>query len=123
MFTPTFALQLTAAERAELDAMTRATRIPAGLARRARLILALAAGTAYDAITAQLGFAPSSISRWKQRFARARVMGLRDAPRAGRPDRLAPALEAKIIPVAPQPPPPPHTHWSVRRLAGRLVVS
>src|SRR5207247_215226 len=30
MFTPTFALQLTAAERAELDAMTRAARIPAG---------------------------------------------------------------------------------------------
>src|SRR5437773_2409063 len=84
MFTPTFALQLTAAERAELDAMTRATRIPAGLARRARLILALAAGTPYDTITGALGFAPSSISRWKRRFHRARVMGLRDAPRGGR---------------------------------------
>src|SRR5881398_739058 len=97
MFTPTFALQLTAAERAELDAMTRATRIPAGLARRARLILALAAGTPYDTITGALGFAPSSISRWKRRFHRARVMGLRDAPRGGRPDRLSPAREAKII--------------------------
>src|SRR5260370_12067481 len=123
MFPPTSALQLTAAERAELDAMTRATRMPAGLARRARLILALAAGAPSDTITGALGFAPSSISRWKQRFARARVMGLRDAPRAGRPDRLAPALEAKIIAVTQQPPPAPYTHWSVRRLAGRLGVS
>ncbi len=123
MFLPSFALRLTAGERAELDAMTRATRIPAGLARRARLILALAAGTAYETITAQLGFAPSSISRWKQRFHRARVMGLRDAPRAGRPDRLAPALEVKIIAVTQQPPPTPYTHWSVRRLARRLGVS
>src|SRR5437867_11960925 len=95
MFTPTFALQLTAAERAELDAMTRATRIPAGLARRARLILALAAGTPYDTITGALGFAPSSISRWKRRFHRARVMGLRDAPRGGRPDRLSPARRSE----------------------------
>ncbi len=91
MFTPTFALQLAAVERAELEAMTRATRIPVGLARRARLILALADGTAYETITTQLGFAPSSISRWKRRFHRARVMGLRDAPRSGRPDRLSPA--------------------------------
>src|SRR5213083_1495980 len=123
MFTPTFALQLTAAERAELDAMTRATRIPAGLARRARLILALAAGTPYDTITGALGFAPSSISRWKRRFHRARVMGLRDAPRGGRPDRLSPAREAKIIAATQRPPPAPYTHWSVRRLARRLGVS
>src|SRR5258708_38517059 len=99
MFTPTFALQLTAAERAELAAMMRATRIPAGLARRARLILALAAGTAYDAITAQLGFAPSSSSRWKQRFARARVMGLRDAPRAGANRSGRPARGASRSPI------------------------
>lgn len=123
MFTPTFALQLTPAERAEVEAMTRATRIPAGLGRRARLILALAARTPYAAITAQLGFAPSSISRWKQRFHGARVMGLRDAPRSGRPDRLSPSLEAKIIAVTQQPPPTPFTHWSVRRLSRRLGVS
>lgn len=123
MFTPTFALQLAAGERTELEAMMRATRIPAGLARRARLVLALADGTAYETITAQLGFAPSTISRWKRRFHRARVMGLRDAPRSGRPDRLSPALEARIIAATQRPPPQPYTHWSVRRLAQRLGVS
>src|SRR3989304_6941680 len=115
MFTPTFALRLTTAERRELDAMTRATRIPAGLARRARLILALAAGTPYEALTAQLGLAPSSLSRWKRRVQCARVMGLRDAPRSGRPDRLGPAVEAKIIAATQLPPPGPFTHWAGRR--------
>jgi transposase len=123
MFTPTIALRLTPVERTELEAMTRATRIPAGLARRARLILSLAEGTPYETITAQLGFAPSGISRWKRRFQHARVMGLRDAPRSGRADRLSPALEAKIIRTTQQPAPPPFTHWSVRRLAQRIGVS
>jgi len=123
MFTSAFALRLTTAERRELEALTRATRIPAGLARRAGLILALADGTPYAALTAQLGLAPSSISRWKRRFQRARVMGLRDAPRSGRPDRLSPAVEAKIIAATQLPPPSPFTHWSVRRLAQRMRVS
>jgi transposase len=123
MFTPSFALRLTADERSELEAMTRATRLPAGLARRAQLILALAEGVAYEAITARWGFAPSSISRWKHRFQRARVMGLRDAPRPGRPDRLRPEREAKIIAATQQSPPKPYTHWSVRRLAQRIGVS
>src|SRR5260370_29821655 len=103
MFTPTFALQLAAVERAELEAMTRATRIPVGLARRARLILALAAGTAYETITAQLGFAPSSISRWKRRFPPAPGMGLRGAPPSGPPPPVISPREAQIT-AATQPP-------------------
>jgi transposase len=123
MFTPTFALHLSAVERSELDAMIRSTRIPAGLARRARLILALADRTPYETIHTALGFAPSSISRWKRRFHQARVGGLRDAPRSGRPDRLSPAREAKIIALTQAPPPTPYTHWSVRRLARQVGVS
>ena len=123
MSVPPVVLEVSAAERLELEAMTRSTRIPAGLARRARLILALAAGTPYTAITADLGFAATSISRWKRRFQHGRLMGLRDGPRSGRPDRLSPALEARIIALTRQPPPPPVTHWSVRRLARRVGVS
>ena len=107
MSTTTVALQLTAVERTELEAMTRSTRLPAGLVRRARLILALAEGAPYERITAHLGFAPSSISRWKRRFHPPGCAGLHDALRSGRPDRLSPALEAKIIAVTQQPPPRP----------------
>ena len=103
--------------------MTRSTRIPAGLARRAQLILALAHGDTYVAITRRLGFAATQISRWKRRFLATGILGLSDRPRGGRPDRVPPALEAKILAIAQQPPPVPLTHWSTRRVAGRLKVS
>src|SRR5260370_20646359 len=116
-------LVLTAAVRAELHAMARSTRTPAGLVQRARLILALADGASYTEVTARWGVAATSISRWKQRFLARGLGGLPDAPRSGRPDRLAPAVEARILALTQQPPPSPLTQWSVRRMAARVGVS
>jgi transposase len=123
MPTSSGALVLAPDTRAELDAITRSTRTPAGLVQRARLILALADGDSYTTLTARWGVAATSISRWKRRFAARGIAGLQDAPRSGRPDRLSPALEAKIIALTQQPPPAPLTHWSVRRMAARIGVS
>lgn len=47
--------------------MLRATTISAGLARRARVILALAEGQSYSEIASTLGVTDSYIARWKQR--------------------------------------------------------
>ena len=106
-----------------METITRSTRTPAGLVQRARLILALAEGATYAELTARWGVAATSISRWKQRFATRGIAGLQDAPRSGRPDRLAPAVEARILALTQQPPPAPVTHWSVRRMARRVGVS
>ena len=114
---------LAAPVRAELEAITRSTRSPAGLVQRARLILALAEGASYTDLTARWGVAATSISRWKHRFAARGLAGLQDAPRSGRPDRLAPAVEARILALTQAPPPKPLTHWSVRRMAARVGVS
>ena len=116
-------LGLPAAVRAELQAITRSTRTRAGLVQRSRLILALADGASYTELTARWGVAATSISRWKQRFLARGLGGLQDAPRSGRPDRLAPAVEARILALTQQPPPPPLTQWSVRRMAARVGVS
>jgi transposase len=120
---PSTVVVLASDARAELEAITRSTRTPAGLVQRARLILALADGATYTELTARWGVAATSISRWKQRFAVHGMGGLRDAARSGRPDRLSPALEARIIALTQQPPPQPRTHWSVRRMAQRVGVS
>ena len=120
---PTVPLVLTAPVRAELEAITRSTRTRAGLVQRARLILALADGASYTELTARWGVAATSISRWKHRFVTRGLGGLQDAPRSGRPDRLAPAVEARILALTQHPPPRPLTHWSVRRMAARVRVS
>jgi transposase len=116
-------LVLAAPVRAELEAITRSTRSPAGLVQRARLILALADGASYTDLTARWGVAATSISRWKRRFTARGLVGLQDAPRSGRPDRLAPAVEARILALTQHAPPAPLTQWSVRRMAARVGVS
>src|SRR5439155_1065366 len=87
------------------------------------LILALADGTAYAALRTRFAVSDPTIARWRQRFVTQRVAGLRDRPRDGRGDRLAPAVEAKILALTQQPPPKPYTHWTTRRLAARLRLS
>jgi transposase len=123
MFTTPDPVCLAPQQRSELEAMTRSTKIRAGLSRRAHLILALADGMSYEAITAKWGASPTTISRWKQRFQERGVGGLLDAPRSGRPDPLPAAMEAKILKLTKQKPPAPYTHWSVRRMAKRAGVS
>lgn len=105
--------------------MVRATSTPAGIAQRARCILLLADGRSYSAVCAALGVADRFIARWKDRFLAGGVLGLVDAPRAGRHTaRLSPAVEARILQITrAERPPVPLTHWTSRRLAQRVGVS
>ncbi len=123
MFTSPYPLALSTAERAELDAMARSRTLAAGLVERARVILALAAGESSTALSARLDVSTTTLTRWRKRFERQRVAGLHDAPRSGRGDRIAPALEAKVLALTQQPPPPPFTHWTTRRLGTRLGLN
>jgi transposase len=117
MFPTTMALQLSADERRILTGMLRATSISAGLARRARVILALADGESYAAICAVHGVTDAYIARWKRRVLEGGLPALGDLPRSGRPDRLDPRVEAKILAKTQEPPPAPLTHWTTRRMA------
>jgi len=123
MITAKPALPVSSEQRSELLKLARSTRAPAGVVRRAQLVLALAEGEGYAAVSTRFQVPPSTISRWKKRFLHAGVAGLQDAPRSGRPDRLSPRMEAKIIATTQSPPPPPYTHWSARRLARVVGVS
>ena len=120
MFTPTMDLVLSSEERAVLDGMLRSTTVAAGLVRRARVILALADGQSYATIATQYGVTDAFIARWKQRVLDGGLPALGDLPRSGRPDRLDPKLEAKILAKTQEPPPAPYTHWTTRRLAKAL---
>src|SRR3989454_3320216 len=123
MFTSAQPLVLSPSERTELETMAHSRTLHAALVQRAQLILALADGTAYAALRTRFAVSDPTIARWRQRFVTQRVAGLRDRPRDGRGDRLAPAVEAKILALTQQPPPKPYTHWTTRRLAARLRLS
>lgn len=123
MFTSTMGPILPSADRQVLLSMVRSTTISAGLARRARVILALADGLSYDSIANAHGVTDAFVARWKRRFVEGGVLALGDLPRSGRPDRLAPRVEARILAKTRESPPAPFTHWSARRMAAAMGVS
>ena len=75
---------LTPAERQLLLARQRAITTPAGLARRARMMLLLADGVTITAIAATVGMSRRHVYKWIQRFVQQGLEGLRDHPGRGR---------------------------------------
>ncbi len=123
MFPTTMELKLSSGERGVLTSMLRATTISAGLARRARVVLALADGDSYATIAATHGVTDTYIARWKKRVVDGGLPALGDLPRSGRPDRLDPRIEARILAKTQESPPAPFTHWTTRRMAKLIGVS
>ena len=78
-------IRLTPAERRTLLAWQRATTVPAGLARRARLLLLLADGMTITEAAATVGLSRRHSYKWIQRFFAEGVAGLQD--RLGRGQR------------------------------------
>ena len=81
-------IHLTPAERQTLLAWQRATAIPAGLARRGRILLLLADGVTITDIAATVGISRRFVYKWVQRFVQEGLEGLQDKP--GRRRRIAP---------------------------------
>ena len=77
-------ISLTPAQRQLLLARQRATGIPAGDARRARIILLLADQKTITAIAAKVGMSCRHVYKWVQRFLEEGVEGLTEKPRRGR---------------------------------------
>jgi hypothetical protein len=76
-------IRLTPAQRQTLLAWQRATNIPAGLARRARMLILLADGVTITAIAATVGLSRRHTYKWIQRFVQEGLEGLVDKPGRG----------------------------------------
>ena len=76
-------IRLTPAERRTLLMWQRATTVPAGLARRARLLLLLADGLTITEAAATVGLSRRHSYKWIQRFMQEGLEGLVDKPGRG----------------------------------------
>jgi len=123
MFTADMHLMLSEAERAELARLLRQATLSQAIAKRIRVVVALAEGQTYSAIGAAHACTDRFIAIWKRRYVEGGVLALADAPRAGGGHGLTAAMEAKIVRLTLQTTPPaPLTHWSTRRLATKVGV-
>ena len=114
---PAVAIELSAHERRELQSLARAQRTGQAMARRARIVLAAAAGLENKAICAGVGASANTVSKWRRRFAEDRLDGLLDEPRPGTPRKIGDDGVADTIRLTLEAAPPGATHWSLRSMA------
>jgi transposase len=120
-----YRVALTAEEKLVLMARARSVRSEYRDRLRARIVLAAAAGSTNAAIAAQVGVHVDTARKWRRRFAAARLAGLKDAPRSGRPPVFTAADRAEAVALAcalPAESGVPLSKWSCPELARELAA-
>ena len=85
-----FAMVLSKEERVVLEAEARRYTSPYCDVVRAKIVLLAAQGLSNDIIAARLDTPRQIVSKWRKRFALARLPGLESQPRGGRPALFSP---------------------------------
>jgi transposase len=116
-------LLLTEEERDRLQSLAHRARSQPLLARRARLVLACAAGLDNKAVAKKLRCSVGMVGKWRRRFLEARLEGLYDEPRPGAPRKVTDAQVEQVVIQTLETTPRGETHWSTRRLAKATGLS
>jgi len=90
-------IQLTGQDEHTLRRWTRSSAIRAGLAQRARIVLAAVQGLSNAQIAEQVGCSRPTVIRWRGRYAAKGLAGLQDQPRSGRPRTVRRDRRAEIV--------------------------
>lgn len=115
---------MTEAERKQLESLVRASKTERRHADRAKIVLKAAAGVSNREIAAALEVREATVSKWRVRFEREGLEGLRDDYRPGRPATQEPGrLRERILESVDLDPPEGYARWNGRLLAERLGVS
>jgi transposase len=114
-------VQIADEDRATLLSWTRSSSVRAGLAMRAKIVIAAGDGEGTSAISRRLGVSRPTVIQWRERYAAQGLSGLDDGDRSGRPKTVD---DVAIIAATLEPPPRrlEVTHWSCRLLAAELKI-
>jgi transposase len=117
-------LNLSMTERAELQRVARRPSTPQALARRCRVILLDdQEDMTYAEIGEELGMREQTVLKWRSRFLRHRMVGLRDAPRPGVKKKITQEMVAELVRKTLEEKPPDATHWSLRSMEAASGIS
>ncbi len=115
-------VEVSGADRRELEAWLRAHSIPQGLAIRARIVLGSAQGESIRVLAERLGVTQPAVCLWRRRYREQGIAGLKTRARSGRRKQISSARERAVV-AATMRPPKAATHWSARRLAKEMGLS
>ncbi|MEV7239076.1 helix-turn-helix domain-containing protein [Streptomyces sp. NPDC051020] len=119
------ALRLHEGDRARLETLTRMSTAPAGLVRRARIVLLAADGVSNTEIAAALRISRPTVLKWRARYEESGIASLGDLPRPGRPSTVD-EVAVLVATLADGGTPPARLrapYWSSRLLAGELGIA
>jgi len=115
-------------DRLELERIVRAVSSEVRMVERARIVLCAAEGMTGDEIASRVGCSLPTVVKWRGRYARDGMDGLRDAPRSGRPLTHGPEKRALLIAKACTRPPDTDSgqrreRWTHRELGEQVGIS
>lgn len=115
-------VELTEAERRELNGLVSGGRRPARKLKRAQILLAADAGLSDEVIAAGVVVGGSTVYRTKRRLVESGLeAALNEEPRPGAERKLTGKQEALLIATACSSPPAGRARWTLELLAGELV--
>lgn len=120
---PKTPIVLSEIERQELAAWSRSRTMPAGVVRRARMIILAAEGLTNLQIADRTGVMNSVVGYWRKRFLADRLAGLHDEPRPGAPRQIGDDQIVRMIHKTLKTKPADGTHWSCRAIAAETRLS
>jgi transposase len=120
---PTAEIVLSDDEREVLERWARRPKSAQALALRCRIVLAAAAGATNQEIAARLACHPTTVGKWRRRFAELRLDGLHDEPRPGKPRTVSDEDVERVIVKTLEETPVDATHWSSYSMAKATGMS
>src|SRR3954454_18040985 len=121
---PGITVDVTAADRARLEAVMADRNSPQKHAWRAAIVLATADGLGTNAIMRRTGKSKTAVWRWQERFASEGADGLlRDKTRPSGVAPFGPEVGERIVALTLAEPPCETTHWTGRAMAKAAGVS
>ena len=116
-------VELSDAERAQLESWTRRRTSAQALALRSRIVLLAAEGHNHREIARELGIDRNTVAKWRSRFVKHRLDGLTDEPRPGRPRMITDEQVEEVIVRTLETTPKDATHWSTRSMAAEVGLT
>jgi len=120
---PKAPLELSVEERAQLSRWARRRKSAQALALRSRIVLACAQGLSNKDVAAGEQVSAPTVGKWRSRFVEARLDGLVDDPRPGRPATVTAGQVEDVVVITLESTPSNATHWSRSKMAQRSGLS
>lgn len=116
-------IELSMEQREDLLTMSRSRKLERRYVERAVVILLSEQGLSMDQIIEQTGLSRPVVNKWRQRFRKEGIDGLKDAPRSGKPRIISAEQQAMVIDKACSKPSDGYTNWSQKRIAKEVGIS